>query len=68
MKLLGILGAILVIAGVLGLAKPILSSAEIGPAVRLDTDHHLTYVEQCVGGLGIVIGFVLIGLDISRHE
>jgi hypothetical protein len=69
MKLLGILGAILVIAGVLGLAQPILSSAQIGPGVNLDKDHHhLTYVEQCAGGLGIVIGFVLIGLDISRHE
>jgi hypothetical protein len=68
MKLLGILGAILVIAGVLGLAQPILSSAQIGPEVKLDKDHPLTYVEQCVGGLGIVIGFVLIGLDISRHE
>jgi hypothetical protein len=49
MKLLGILGAILVIAGVLGLAQPILSSAQIGPAVKLDTDHDFTYVEQCAG-------------------
>jgi len=68
MKLLGILGAILVIAGVLGLAQPILSSAQIGPTVKRDTDHHLTYVKQCAGGLGIVIGFVLIGVDISRRE
>jgi hypothetical protein len=68
MKLLGILGAIFVIAGVLGLAEPILSRAQIGPAVTPDEYHSLTYVEQCASGLGIVIGFVLIGLDISRHE
>ncbi len=65
MKVFGIIGAILVIAGFVSLTAPILSAEN---DVQLGRTQTLSRVEEYTGGAGILIGLGLVGLDIIRRH
>jgi hypothetical protein len=70
MKLFGILGAILVIMGFLGLSRPLLTATAIlsenqEGAATPDTHGH---IEQVLGGAAIIIGFALVGVELHQRK
>ena len=65
MKLPGMIGAILVIAGFIALSQPMLSA---GDDVQMKRRHDPGHLEQYAGAAGILLGLGLVGLDISRRE
>ena len=70
MKLFGILGAILVIVGFLGVSRPLLTatatlSENREGAATLNTEGH---IEQVLGGLAIIVGFALVGVELHHRK
>ncbi|GEM_PF-5829107 len=66
MKVIGIIGAVLVIAGFVAFTEPILAGDN---GLHPNRNRTAKQVEQYSGGLGMLIGLGLVGLDVvvSRH-
>ncbi len=65
MKLLGMIGAILVIAGFVSLTEPILSADN---DIQSKQNQTLNHAEQYGGGAAILLGLGFVGLDIIRRH
>ena len=70
MKLFGILGAILVIMGFFGVARPLLTTTPTLSENRetAATSRAQGHIEQVLGGAAIIIGFALVGVEIHHHK
>jgi hypothetical protein len=66
----GILGAILVILGFLGVSRPLLTAtatlSENGESAAAPSAQG--HIEQVLGGAAIIIGFALVGGEIRRRK
>lgn len=67
MKLFGILGAILVIVGFLGVSRPLLTATATLSENRegANTEGH---IEQVLGGAAIIVGFALVGVELHHRK
>jgi hypothetical protein len=65
MKAIGVIGAILVIAGFVAFTEPILAGEN---GLHPNRHRSATNVEQYSGAVGMLIGLGLVGLDVTlRH-